>query len=61
MGTPSREFNYKTLGVYPDDEAAKAALQGLLYALASGAPLYRMTPASGQDEIPAWSEAVKPC
>lgn len=61
MGTPSREFNYKTLGIYPDDEAAKAALQGLLYALASGAPFYRMPPASGQDEIPAWSETVKSC
>lgn len=60
--TPSREFNSETLGVYPDDEAAMAALQGLLYALASGAPLYHMPPpASGKDEIPAWSETVKPC
>ena len=59
--TPSREFFLETLGVYPDDDAAMAALQGLLYALGSGAPFYRMPPASGQEEIPVWSETVKPC
>jgi len=58
---PKHEFLYETFGAYSDDEAAKAALQGLLYALASGAPLYRMPPASGQDEIPAWSDTVTPC
>ena len=59
--TPHRELFFETLGVYPDNGAATAALEGLLYALGSGAPIYRMPPASWQDEIPAWSETVKPC
>ena len=59
--TPHRELFFETLGVYSDNGAATAALEGLLYALGSGAPIYRMPPASWQDEIPAWSETVKPC
>lgn len=58
---PKHEIYHETFGVYLNDEAATAALEGLLYALGSGAPFYRMPPASGQDEIPAWSETVKPC